>query len=73
MNANLNLISQNVMDRALHGCDSYSFAALYEPDYIDDLFTYFIDKGYRVKYINTSNPNRILIKISWGKEVNKDA
>lgn len=65
MNASLNLISKNVTDCAIRGCKSYSFAAEYEPDYIDNLFRYFMEKGYTVSFSNTNHPKRILIKISW--------
>lgn len=65
MNASINLIKKNVDDCISRGCSSYTFAAIYEPDYIDNLFRYFMEKGFKVGYSSTNSRKRVLVKISW--------
>ncbi len=65
MNPSIELIQKNVNDCAARGCTSYRFLEVYTPDFIDHLFRYFMEKGYKVSYVSTRNPNKILITISW--------
>lgn len=61
---NFKWISEKIMDCAQRGCSNFSFANNYEPDYIDNLTRYYMEKGYTVNFSNIDN-KRVLIKISW--------
>lgn len=65
MDARIKLIQDCINNTAARGCTSYRFLEVYTPDFIDHLFRYFMEKGYKVSYTSTRNPNKILITVSW--------
>lgn len=62
---NFKWISEKIMDCAQRGCYGFSFCNDYEPEYIDNVTRYYMEKGYSVKIFPVNNTNKVLIEISW--------
>ena len=62
---NFKWISEKIIDCAQRGCSNFSFCNDYEPEYIDNVTRYYMEKGYGLKISPINNTNKVLINISW--------